>query len=67
MDPPDIAEDWEGKTKEDRDAERRQLLMFAATVTEPTKQGTKHQLLCAFRTWEKIQDSILDQVEGLSP
>ena len=66
MEPPDLDDDWEKKRKEDREAERRQIMMVAASI-DPVKQGTKHQLLSAFKTWKKIQDSILDQVEGLTP
>ena len=66
MEPPDLDDDWEKKQKEDREAERRQIMMFAASI-DPVKQGTKYQLLSAFKTWEKIQDSILDQIEGLTP
>ena len=65
--PPDLAADWEGKTREDQEAERRQLLLYTATVVDPKKQGSKHQLLSAVSTWEKLQDAILDLGDGLTP
>ena len=67
MQAPDLSEDWEGKLLQDRETERRQLLMYAATVVEPTKQGSKHQLLSAISIWEKIQDAIICMSEGLTP
>ena len=67
MQPPDLAEEWEGKLREDGEAERRQLLLYAASVVDPKKQGSKHQLLSAVATWEKIQDGIIDLSDGLTP
>ena len=68
MQPPDLlADDWYSKKKEDLDAERRQLLLFAASITDPTKQGSKHQLVSLSSPWQDIQDSILELNQSVTP
>ena len=68
MQPPDLqADDWHTKKKEDLEMERRQLLLFAATITDPNKQGAKHQLVNLSSPWQDIQDLILELDKSITP
>ena len=68
MQPPDLqADDWDTKKKEELDTERRQLLLFAASITDPIKQGSKHQLVSLSAPWQDIQDLILELDQSITP
>ena len=68
MQPPDLqADDWHTKRKEDLEMERRQLLLFAASITDLNKQGPKHHLVSLATPWQDVQDLILELDKSITP
>ena len=55
------------KRKEELDMERRQLALFAASIMDRDKQGSKHQLVALISPWQDVQDLILELGKSITP
>ena len=67
MDPPDLSDDWESQPKEELEMKRRQLLLFAASITDESKQGSKQQLITLTKPLEDLQDAIIGLDQAITP